>query len=639
MSSGRICYLAHPEYLACLDAKKGDRLWKNSDRDLLEAIGPHYKAQIWIWGFSSTCYAKCSDTAIYFAGPTRTRLVAASTEDGRLLWSHPVGNYQLVLRDEGLYALGSDKQSRLFEPMTGKVLQELPCRRAACTRATGTIDSIFTRGEQPPDERGRHAGTMRLSMDDRRPRRIALMRPPCQDGVMIAHGLLYWGPWMCDCHLQLVGQLCLAPAGDFDFEARADEAERLQVLSETKGLPPKFEIAPGDWPTYRADNQRRAATEASIPARVARAWVYTPPQSKKVDSSLLVPAAPVTAGGMVFVCGPDGAVRALDGQTGEPRWKAFTGGRITYPCAIADDRMFLGSGDGFVYAFEAATGHPLWRFRAAPVERKIVEHGRLISTWPVGSGVAVDEGVVYAAAGLASWDGTHVYALDAASGRIRWQNNATGHLAGDDKVSGVSVQGHTLLHDGKLYLAGGNVVSPAVYDTRDGKCLNTLDDEWSFSPRGCELVLAGGNVGVFGTLLYSPREPARGPWRLPEVYQAQQGEAVVRAAGGPLMRIAAEQAGSKKPRALWTSTHFGRIRAVALGENAAVAAGQFPSADPEAPGRHAVAAFDLEDGTLLWSHDLDGVPLPWGVALDRDGRVITALLDGRMVCLANQSAN
>ena len=38
--------------------------------------------------------------------------------------------------------------------------------------------------------------------------------------------------------------------------------------------------------------------------------------------------------------------------------------------------------------------------------------------------------------------------------------------------TGVSVQGQLLAFDGRLWLAGGNVVSPAVYDMRSGNCLN-----------------------------------------------------------------------------------------------------------------------------------------------------------------------
>lgn len=542
MKGGRIYYYCHPKYLACLDARHGQLVWKNDDSKLLESIGPHERAQTARLGFASSAYMKCSDEAIYFAGPQRPRLVAASTEDGRLLWQLPHGNYQLVLRDEGLYAMGRTGPSRLVHPLTGEILTYLKCVRGNCTRATGTVDSIFCRGHD-------HAGTLRLTVPDHQPRRIALMRPDCHDGVIAAGGLVYWGPWMCDRSLSLVGNICLAPAGDFEFDAKAVGSERLETDPGAPNSLKPLPIAPGDWPAYRADNSRSGASRSKIPVKVECAWRYEPPEG--VDST-----APVTAGGMVFVGGSDGIVRAFGAAGGKCRWKAYTAGAILYPPAVDQDRLFVGSGDGWIYAFEAVTGKRLWRFRAAPVDRKINTYGRLTSTWPVASGVMVDDGVVYAAAGIASYDGTHVYAMDAATGRIRWQNNTSGHFFGGDRVTGVSVQGHLLLHQDRLYLAGGNVISPAVYDTKDGRCLNKLVDEWGGqtppadpnwkytkeireeevrqkrwgkAPRGCELFLVDDDVVAFNRLLYSPKEFWAGKYFAGNFLQAGPKKATIRA--------------------------------------------------------------------------------------------------------------
>ena len=620
MTGDRIFYYSHPRFLACLDARKGTPAWRTSDEKLLEAIGPHFKAQTWQWGFSSTSYLKSSDKAIYFAGPQRPRLVAASTDDGRLLWQYPEGNFQLVLHADALYAMGSRQHpSKKFDPLTGEVLKELTGRRAACTRATGTADSILCRaGRTVPSF---HAGTLRLMTSDDRPMRIALMRPPCQDGVIIANGLLHWGPWMCDCSLSLIGNLALGPAGDFDFQAHAVEADRLETFSTADAAIAPFDVTPGDWPTYRANNRRTAASPTAIPAEIELAWQYEPPADA-------LPVAPVTAGGLVFLAGSDGTVRALDAATGACRWKAHTGGRIYYPPSIDQGRLFVGSGDGRVYAFEAGTGRPLWTFRAAPAERKIAIHGRLVSTWPVASGVLVDDGVAYAAAGIASWDGTHVYALDAETGKIRWQNNTSGRLAGRDKVSGVSVQGHLLLHDDHLYLAGGNVVSPAVYDTTDGRCLNTLDDEFVRAPRGSELVLTADSVDVFGGLLYSPKEHHLGPFRLPHLVQATSGDVLIRTTGAAVARLDPATQADKKPKPLWASNHIKHPVALALADNAMVVAGQLPD------DAYAVAALQLPDGRILWTHPLPAMPAPSGLALDAAGRVTMTLRDGRILSLA-----
>src|SRR5262249_24985613 len=158
-----------------------------------------------------------------------------------------------------------------------------------------------------------------------------------------------------------------------------------------------------------------------------------------------------------------GVVRAVDAQTGKPRWTAYTGGPIKYPPAVWEGRAYVGSGDGWVYCLEAATGRLLWRFRAAPVERFIPVYGSLSSTWPIGSGVLVDRGVVYAAAGISSLDGTHVFALDAVTGKVRWQNHSSAYGSGDVPRWGVSVQGHLLLHRGAVHLASGNNPTIASY--------------------------------------------------------------------------------------------------------------------------------------------------------------------------------
>lgn len=634
MKNGRIYYYAHPKYLVCINAKQGKTAWRSDDPKLLESIGAHDPAQTWYRGMSTQGYLKCSDEAVYFAGPQRKRLVAVSASDGRLLWDFPNGNFQLVLRDEGLYAMGPTAKARdgkmsskLFDPLTGRVLAELGCYRGNCTRATGSIDSILSRGDA-------HGGTLRLTVPQHASQRIAPIRPPCHDGVIIAGGMLHWGAWICDCNLSLVGNVCLAPAGAFDFHAKATNVERLRSTTESKSLQKPLQVLPGDWPAYRADTQCSAASRVDIPQKIELAWQHQP----EGDNT---PAAPVTAGGLVFCTGSDGVVRALDGAEGKVRWTAYTGGAIMFPPAIADGRLFVGSADGWVYSYEAATGRPLWRFRAAPAERKINLYGQLASTWPVASGVLTDGKSVYAAAGIASYDGTHVYALDAATGRLRWQNNTSGNLAGAGEVTGVSVQGHLLLHQDRLYLAGGNVVSPAVYDTRDGRCLNKLDDVWGKAPRGCDLFLTDGEVVAFDRLLYSPKEYQQGeftPYQPSRYFarhflQAHTDDILIRCTGGWIRRVASRTKDGKEA-ALWESEFFKHATAMALGNNAILVAGLLPPAKPESASQFALAAFRLDDGHVLWSHQLNAMPTAWGIALDNSSRITVALQDGTVLCLA-----
>jgi outer membrane protein assembly factor BamB len=194
LSGQRLYYYSHGKFLAALDIRSGKLLWKTSDPELLKAIGEHRFAQNPREGFSSTAYVKASEQAIYFAGPTRTNLVAVSAQDGKLLWqAADRGNSQLVLRPEGLYAMSPGNSTR-FDFLTGKELETLG-PRVNCTRATGSADSIFVRG-------GRD-GTVRYDLSAGRQQHLCPMRPSCQDGVLVCFGHLYWGPWMCDCNLTL----------------------------------------------------------------------------------------------------------------------------------------------------------------------------------------------------------------------------------------------------------------------------------------------------------------------------------------------------------------------------------------------------------------------------------------------------
>jgi outer membrane protein assembly factor BamB len=58
---GRIYYYCPQKFLACLDARTGEAVWKNTDPDLLKAIGPTGRAQNPGQGFSTTCFLKCDD--------------------------------------------------------------------------------------------------------------------------------------------------------------------------------------------------------------------------------------------------------------------------------------------------------------------------------------------------------------------------------------------------------------------------------------------------------------------------------------------------------------------------------------------------------------------------------------------------
>lgn len=582
MKNGRIYFCSFGRYLACLNAKTGKPVWRRTaekDPEVFKAIGPYRPGHGYIGGWKSTVYVKCTDKVLYVVGPQVEWLTAISATDGGFLWKHPAKDLHIVIRDDGVYTIGAQNtqnDTKRLNLLSGEILASFQTHRRACTRSTGSVDGILFRAS---------GGSGRFDPVTGKVQWISAMRPSCHVGVVIANGHLYWVPWVCDCNLQMFGVICCGPAGQFAFDQKADEQQRLEKAPGDPASVAKFDPSPADWPTYRADNARSARTQAAIPDRVVRLWRFAPPVAAE-------PTAPVAAGGMVFLGGSDGIVRALDAASGEVRWTAYTGGWVRFPPTISGGRALVGSDDGWVYALEAATGRLLWRFRAAPVERRIPVYGALPSTWPVASGVLVEKDTAYFAAGINDYDGTHVYAVDAATGKIRWQNNTAGHL---DTWSrrGVACQGEILLGDGRLYLAGGNAVSPGVFDLASGRCLNDPPTAMGTSARrGRELRLSGGRVAVSGQPLHSrPDSP---------VYDKS---------------------------AQW-------VNAVVVAKNADLAC--LVRKSQEGPA-WILAARSLEDGGPLWTRPLPAAPVRWAIAVDAQGRVIVSLRNGQVVCFGKKA--
>lgn len=618
MIDGRIYVYCPEKFLACLSAEDGKPVWKNSDADLLKAIGPNARAQHYITGYATQTYMKAGPKHLFFAGPQREKLVVASTENGRLLWTKDRGNLQLVLREDSFYAAGAqDTDSGFKFSYEGDVLAKFTQRRA-CTRATGTIDSIFFRA---------NGGTVRVETATNAAKHIAPMRPPCQDGVIISDGHLFWGPWMCGCQLSAYGHIGLGPAGDFDFRPGLS-ADRLAVEVDD---PASVETLAGraDWPSYQGDSANSMSTNMAIPSEVQQKWSYG-------LSDKAFPTAPITVGGLVFFADRNGVVHAVNAQSGEAVWRTFTAGPVYFPPAFWKNRLYVGSADGRVYALEAATGKTLWTFQAAPANQRIPVYGKLISRWPVAGGVVVEDGVVYAAAGMAHYDGIHVYALDAISGDVKWCNDTSGTIS-EVTDGGVSLQGELFVRDGELRFVGGGAYEFARYDTRTGKCLNQPHDQpnsrfhtafYAYYPEygkyvTLEQTLADGRELVYDASYEGSQHSELALWEpLPE--------------GTPKpFKVASRwgfqhhRRGAPKRKHVWVVPAGPRYNAFVVGPDKLLAAGHV-GADDETTS--ALAAIDLETGKIVWSEKLPGPVVKSGVALDSSGRMFVTLVDGGVVC-------
>jgi hypothetical protein len=192
-------------------------------------------------------------------------------------------------------------------------------------------------------------------------------------------------------------------------------------------LPPSADNHPPDsnWPTFRHDAARSAATPSKIGANLKPAWTI------KLDGA---PTAPVIAEGRVFLADRDrNLVFALSAETGETLWSYPTGGIVDTPPTWHQGRLLFGSADGWVTCLRAADGVLAWRVRVFP-QRFVGVYGRLESAWPVHGTVLVRDDTAYFAAGRSSFldGGMALVGIDVESGETRFRKHFDGPWPGPE---------------------------------------------------------------------------------------------------------------------------------------------------------------------------------------------------------------
>jgi outer membrane protein assembly factor BamB len=648
--------------MTCRELRTGKSLWTRPDPEIEAQFKPPESKGMMDFLFSQPGLLAL-DEVLLLRIKWATNVVALSRTDGAVLWKTPAGGSPVASYQGGRVVRGlavngiwmHGDHNAAIELKTGKPTagphfgspgnDKRGFVSSGCGACTATpryfitaFGAVYDMTQKP------FARAVRG--DD--------LKSPCDIGSLVSDGMMITVPSQCVCPSLTKGYRVLASAGSTDPRTAPGWKDRLTVLDRKE--PDPMEITDADWPTYRHDPQRSAASAATVGEVSNVLWRWMPEGAVSYANTAsaksvtgLVPdfmtTAPVAAGDSVWFASPDGTVRCVKAATGKEVWRFPTGAKLFAPPTIWKGRVLVGGGDGRIYGLDAATGRCLWKLLAAPVDRRLFWFGHLVGTWPVLGGVVVQDDVAYSVAGYLN--GIRAYAIDPRNGTVLWEKDARegsgGNLAvgagklwlsspqmggfdlktGDWKSTGGSLGSEVVVLDGKWVITGGrrlneaqsawansrgpnsciasvvDLKKPSALDMNFTTTLPAWDAELVVRPPGYGTIVAGSLTAV----------------RTADLVEAFASQGKIDAA-----KLKIDAAKLK----VWTTERV-TPAAFALAKDHLVVA-------YEAKG-YKVSGFRRTDGSKAWTIDLPEQPVMNGLALDRHGRVLVTLCDGSVLCL------
>lgn len=178
-------------------------------------------------------------------------------------------------------------------------------------------------------------------------------------------------------------------------------------------------------------------------------------------------SSPAVVGNVVYVGSGDGNLYALDRLTGAKVWNYNARSAVSSSPALDNGAVYFGTYDGRFFAVDARTGALRWKLATGPVVPFPWGHesgDRYTSSPNPASGLVV----------FGAGDGL-VYAVDAATGKVKWKSRTDGRVRGSPAVVDSSV--YVGSFDGRMY----------AFDLATGK------QRWRFDTQGVSLF--SGNFG------------------------------------------------------------------------------------------------------------------------------------------------
>ena len=689
VSGGRVIYFAEPKHVGALDLATGDVLWTNADGDLIELIKEDSKKITSLGGTTRGITAQ-ADVALIGSFGSKG-MAALDTESGNVLWRkvnakgqdflHTGRLVQYFIMDDELWTKG-----KVYDLRTGEMLRRVPALGGGCGQFTASANYVCAQfGLSYDVVSGKTMG--QLSNMLKTPCNFGTI---IADGVYFwpsgsctcdlpLRGYRVAAP-AGDFEFNTSGQSVQRLVRGSGALTTADPVQ-----------PRDWPTRRGNH-SRSASTQAAVPGQPALVATYEPAHPFRVADREPEYEVEHRPSVPVAVGDHTFFGNTDGRIVCLDTTTAEVAWEFTTEGRVLGAPEYWKGRIYAGCADGYVYALDATNGGLLWKFRVPAQDRRIMIFGELMSTWPVLSGVLVHAGMVYAAAGHAPEDGAYVVALDAETGELNWEHADLANRPDMPLMGRVPVGDMTVAAD-KLWLQCANYAYTAFdLETGEMEPLiEPMNDERQRQGRlGQELGVMDGWLIYGGQRRLSDQAERSGArlkiarWagvqmarladnglpEYPEVCPSPRGLALPSwDAGlvvGPLLFRSKLEAWDKDRFAAWRDAKFKKgqelkfprhrqvrvalpvplahrgdvpeydmtawrdhtmfVSAVVLAPNAVLVAGR------SLEGRQApwnLSARNRESGEVIWSVKLPAEPVYEGICVDRHGRIIVTLIDGR----------
>jgi len=265
---------------------------------------------------------------------------------------------------------------------------------------------------------------------------------PIVTSPVIAGGVVYIGAW--DGHLYAIDQE--TGKEKWNFKSRMPIASSPAIVGDgvyfvsSAGSLAALDIKTGQpkW-VYAIEYERKFEAK--------NLHGYPPSAQTMPDAWDMFTSSPAVANGKVYFGSGDGNVYAVNADAGTLVWKFPTKDVVHASPAVVNNTVFIGSWDSYFYAIDAETGLEKWSFKSG-------EDNSIHNQVGFQSSPAVVDGTVYVGCRDA-----HVYALDAATGRKKW----------DYPTSKSWVIGTPAVRDGMVYVGTSDSSRFMALDAKTGR--------------------------------------------------------------------------------------------------------------------------------------------------------------------------